>query len=46
VRVEVVKDYIQLLVNSDHKCAFIRAVIQQGLSKFEYMKCRSNLEKE
>ena len=46
VRVEVVKDYIQLLVNSDHKYAFIKAVIQQGLSKFEYMKYRSNLEKE
>ena len=41
VRLEVINDFIQLLINSDHKYAFIKAVVQQGLTKFEFIKYRA-----
>ena len=43
VRLSIVSDYVQLLVNGDHKYAFIKAIIQQGLTKYLFMKWRSEL---
>ena len=43
-RLKVIEDMIQLMRNSDHKYAFIKSVILQGLTKYEYMKRRSLLQ--
>ena len=40
---EIVCDLIQLMINSKHKFAFIKSVILQGLTKFQFMKYRSKL---
>ena len=45
-RMEVVNEYIQLLVNSGHKFQYIKSVVLQGLSKFVYMVQRSKLNKD
>ena len=42
-RVNIVEDYIQLLVNSKHSFPFIKAVISQGLTKYKSKVDRSRL---
>ena len=42
-RVELVNDFIQLLVNSGHKFVYIKSIILQGLTKFVYMVSRAKL---
>ena len=37
VRLKIVNQFIQLMINSGHKFQFIKAVILQALSKFVYM---------
>ena len=43
-RLNIVEDYISVLVNSGHKYPFIKAVILQGISKYIHMVTRSNLQ--
>ena len=45
-KIEIITKYIQLLVNSNHKFAFIKAIILQGLTKFKWMETRNNMKKE
>ena len=45
-RMEIINNYIQLLVNSNHKFSYIKAIILQGLSKFNYMMFRNSLQKD
>ena len=45
-RLGLVNDYIQLLVNSGHKYPYIKSVVLQALTKFEYMVSRSKLSME
>ena len=44
-RLLIVERFIQLLVNSGHKYAFIRSIIQQAITKYIYMVQRSRLKK-
>ena len=44
-RVSLVKEYIQLLVNSDHKFSYIKSIILQALTKYTFMVSRSLLGK-
>ena len=44
-RVQIIEDYIGILVNSGHKYPYIKAVILQGISRFLYMVKRSKLDK-
>ena len=43
-RIYIVEEFIQLMVNSMHKYAFIKSVILQGISKYEYMCYRNSLD--
>ena len=43
-RMMVLENYIQLLVNSGHSYAFIKAILLQGLTKYKCMVQRSQLE--
>ena len=45
-RLLVLEDFIQLLVNSGHNYAFIKAIMLQGLTKYKCMVLRSELEEE
>ena len=42
-RTNLVGDYIQLLINSGHKFSYIKSVVLQAVTKFEYMVSRSKL---
>ena len=42
-RLEIIKNFIQLLVNSGHKYAFVKSVTLQGLTRYRYMIKRSRL---
>ena len=42
-RLVVIEEYIQVLVNSGHKYAFIKAIVLQAITKYEYMHYRDNL---
>ena len=42
-RVDIVKKFIQLMVNSGHKFQYVKSVVLQGISKYIYMVYRSNL---
>ena len=43
VRLEVLENLIQLMLNSGHKYSFIKSVILQGLTKYEFMRRKSEL---
>ena len=43
-RIEIVEDFIQTLVNSGHKYAYIKAIVLQGITKYLYMVERSRLD--
>ena len=43
-RLAVINDFIQLLVNSGHKYAFIKSLTLQALTRYKYMVMRSNLD--
>ena len=45
-RLSLIEEFIQLLVNSDHKFSFIKSVILQAVTKFLYMVERSRLHTE
>ena len=45
-RLEIIKRFIQLISNSGHCFSFIRSVIQQGLSKYNYMLERDQMDVE
>ena len=45
-RVTLVKNYIQLLVNSGHKFAHIKSIELQAISKYIYMQSRSALPQD
>ena len=45
-RVTLVKNYIQLLVNSGHKFAHIKSIVLQAISKYIYMQSRSALPQD
>ena len=40
-RIEVIKEYIQRLVNSSHQFVYIKSIVLQALSKYTYMVERS-----
>lgn len=42
-RIMVVKEFIQLLVNSGHMFTYIKSVVLQGLTKYTYMVSRDQL---
>ena len=46
VKVRLIEDMIQLMVNSKHKFAFIKSVVLQGITKFNYMAHRASLKEE
>ena len=43
VKLQVIEEMIQLMVNSKHKFAFIKSVVLQGLTKFKHMEQRAAL---
>ena len=43
IRVGVVENFIQLLVNSKHKYSFIKSIVLQALTKYNYMVKRDSL---
>ena len=43
-KIEIVEDYIQSMVNSGHRYAFIKSVVLQALTRFDYMCERNKLE--
>jgi len=43
-RIKIIEDYIQILVNSGHTYPYIKAVILQGLTKYQYLLERSQKE--
>ena len=43
-RLEVMKQYVKLLVNSGHKFAFIKSVTLQAITRYKYMLMRSRLQ--
>ena len=45
-KIKLLEDFTQLMVNSGHKLTFMRSVILQGLTKFEYMVRRSRMNSE
>ena len=45
-RLSIVSDFIQLLVNSGHRYAFIKSVTLQAITKYKYMLWRASLKKE
>ena len=45
-RLQLVENYIQLLVNSDHKFAYIKAVVLQAITKYLYMQSRDSLPQD
>ena len=45
-KIRLLEDFTQLMTNSGHKFTFIRSVLMQGITKFEYMVRRSKLDEE
>ena len=45
-KIGLLEDFTQLMINSGHKFTFIRSVLMQGLTKFEYMVRRSKMDTE
>ena len=45
-RISIIKDFIQLMVNSGHKFSYVKAVVLQAISKFNHMKYRNSLDCE
>ena len=45
VKVDIVEQYIQSLVNSGHRYSFVKAIVLQALTRYEYMRERSSLSK-
>ena len=45
-RIQLVENYIQLLVNSDHKFTYIKAVVLQAITKYLYMQSRDSLPQD
>ena len=43
IRIQIVEQFIQLMVNSGHKYQYIKSVVLQAISKFTYMVERSKL---
>ena len=43
-RLRILEDYIQVLVDSNHRYPFTKSVILQGLTKYEYMCERSSVD--
>ena len=43
-RLEVIEDFTQLLTNSKHRYQFIKSIILQALTKYEFMVARSTLD--
>ena len=43
---EVVEDFIKLLVDSGHRYSFIKSIIQHALTKYEFLVTRSQLNKD
>ena len=46
LKIRILEDFIQLMRNSKHEFSFIKAVILQGITKYEYMKWRNSLPKD
>ena len=44
VRLSLIEEMIQLMRNSGHEYSFIKSVVLQGVSKYEYMVWRSKLD--
>ena len=42
-RLQIIDEYIQLLINSGHRYRYIRALVQQALTQYEYIYSRSLL---
>ena len=45
-RLRIIEDMVQLMKNSGHEFSFIKSVVLQGITKYEFMKWRSNLAKD
>ena len=45
-RMELLEEFIQLMSNSGHKFTFMKSVLMQGITKFEFMLRRSKLAVE
>ena len=45
-RLLVIDEYIQVLVNSGHRYAFIKSIILQAITKYKYMVARSRLNRK
>ena len=45
-KIEIVEEFIQNLVDSGHKFAFIKSIILQALTRFEFMLERNNLDEK
>ena len=43
-RLQIVEEYVQLLINSGHKYPFIKAIILQAITRYKYMVRRSKLD--
>ena len=43
-RLQILEDFVQLMINSSHKFTFIKAVLLQGLTKYEHMLTRDGLQ--
>ena len=43
-RLEIVRDFVQLLINSGHKFSFIKSLTLQAITRFKYMIRRSKLD--
>ena len=43
IRIKIIEDFIQQMVNSGHRYQYIKAVVLQAVSKYLYMIQRSNL---
>ena len=45
-RIQIIEQYIQLLVNSGHKYSFTKSIVLQAITKYETLCLRSKLEEE
>ena len=45
-KIKIIEDYIQILVNSGHKFAFVKAAVLQGITRYLFMLSRSLLDKK
>ena len=45
-RISVIDEFIQLLVNSNHRFQFIKSIVLQAITKYEYMLGRAGLDPE